>query len=333
VISWHAMGVFSNIKRIVSLFCVEEIEMSRVTLAQWQMLAAVVDHGGFARAAEAVHKSPSTLNHAVHKLEEQLGVQVLEPIGRQVRLTEAGELLLRRARQLIESAASLEDVASRLAAGLEAEVVVAIDQVFPAAAQAKALERFSAIYPQVRVQLHESVLNGGIEMLYDSRADLVVSSIEAQGFLGEPLVTVRFMAVAHPLHALHQLGRSLDLRDLAQHRQLVVRDSALRQSTNAGWLKAEQRWTVGHLNTSLDMLRRGLGFAWMPETRIADELKSGQLKPLPLTAGGIREVPIQLIFRDRDRAGPAAHAMAEALKQAVASECSVHDSTYSNEQA
>ncbi len=77
--------------------------MSRVTLAQWQMLAAVVDHGGFARAAEAIHKSPSTLNHAVHKLEEQLGVEVLEPVGRQVRLTEAGELLLRRARQLLEA--------------------------------------------------------------------------------------------------------------------------------------------------------------------------------------------------------------------------------------
>ncbi len=266
--------------------------MSRVTLAQWQMLAAVVDHGGFARAAEAIHKSPSTLNHAVHKLEEQLGIQVLEPVGRQVRLTEAGELLLRRARQLIENAASLEDVASRLAAGLEAEVVVAIDQIFPAAAQAKALERFSDTYPQVRVQLHESVLNGGTEMLYDGRADLVISGIEAQGFLGEPL---------------------------------------LRQSTNAGWLKAEQRWTVGHVSTSLDMLRRGLGFAWIPETRIADELASGQLKPLPLSAGGIREVPVQLIFRDRDRAGPAAHAMAAALKRAVKEVCEQR-SIPSNEQ-
>ena len=111
----------------------------------------------------------------------------------------------------------------------------------------------------------------------------------------------------------------------------MVRDSALRQSTNAGWLKAEQRWTVSHLNTSLDMLRRGLGFAWMPETRIAEELNSGQLKPLPLPAGGIREVPIQMIFRDRDRAGPAAHAMAAALKQAVVSECALNDSTDSNE--
>ena len=171
--------------------------MSRVTLAQWQMLAAVVDHGGFARAAEVVHKSPSTLNHAVHKLEQQLGVKVLEPMGRQVRLTDAGELLLRRARQLIESAEALEDVAGRLSEGLEAEVVLSIDQIFPNDALAVALSRFSAAYPYVRVQLHETVLNGGIEMLYDGRADIAISGLAAQGFLGEPLVTVRFVAVAH----------------------------------------------------------------------------------------------------------------------------------------
>lgn len=291
--------------------------MSRVTLAQWQTLAAVVDHGGFARAAEAIHKSPSTLNHAVHKLEEQLNVKVLEPVGRQVRLTEAGELLLRRARQLLESAESLEDVAGRLAEGLEAEVVLAVDQLFPPDALARALDAFSSAYPHVRVQLHETVLNGGIEMLYDGRADLVVSGQAAQGFLGEPLVTVRFIAVAHPDHALHRLGRELDLRDLEQHRQLVVRDSAQRQSMDSGWLKAEQRWTVSHLDTSIGMLERGLGFAWLPETRIQSALAADRLRPLPLAAGGTREVPMQLIYRDRDRAGPATRAMGTNLSEAV----------------
>ncbi len=291
--------------------------MSRVTLAQWQMLAAVVDHGGFARAAEVIHKSPSTLNHAVHKLEEQLGVAVLEPVGRQVRLTEAGEMLLRRARQLIENADSLEDVATRLAEGLEAEIVLAIDQIFPPDALARALESFSATYPHVRVQLHETVLNGGVEMLQDGQADLLVSGLAARGFLGEPLVTVGFIAVAHPDHPLHRLGRVLDLRDLEQHRQLVVRDSAQRQSLDAGWLKAEQRWTVSHLDTSIDMLERNLGFAWVPETRILDALQAERLKPLPLAAGGVREVPIQLIHRDQDRAGPATRAMAGHLQEAV----------------
>lgn len=295
--------------------------MSRVTLAQWKMLAAVVDHGGFARAAEAIHKSASTLNHAVHKMEDQLGVTLLEPVGRQVRLTEAGEMLLRRARQLIESAAALEDVAESLAEGLETEVVLAVDQIFPADALAKALEYFSRDYPYVRVQLHETVLNGGIEMLYDGRADLVVSGLAAQGFLGEPLTTLRFIAVAHPEHPLHQLRRTLDLRDLSQHRQLVVRDSALRQAMDAGWLKAEQRWTVSHLETSKDMLERGLGFAWFPETRIREALERGRLKPLPLNAGGIRQVPMQLIFSDLDRAGPATRAMGRALTEAVHELC------------
>ncbi|MBS9402985.1 LysR family transcriptional regulator [Halomonas sp. TRM85114] len=299
--------------------------MSRVTLAQWQMLAAVIDHGGFARAAEVVHKSPSTLNHAVHKLEEQLGVAVLEPVGRQVRLTEAGEMLLRRARQLIESAASLEEVANRLSEGLEAEIVLAIDQIFPPDALAQALATFSEAFPYVRVQLHETVLNGGIEMLHDASADLVVSALSAQGFLGEPLVTINFIAVAHPDHPLHRLARKLDLRDLEQHRQLVVRDSALRQSMDAGWLKAEQRWTLSHLESSIDMLERGLGFAWIPETRISEALEKGHLVALPLIAGGIREAPIQLIFRDRDRAGPATHAMASALKDAV-KQCHVDSS-------
>ncbi|GHC36130.1 LysR family transcriptional regulator [Aidingimonas halophila] len=306
--------------------------MSRVTLLQWQMLAAVVDHGGFARAADAVHKSPSTLNHAVHKLEEQLGVALLEPVGRQVQLTEAGALLLRRARQLLESAESLEDVAGRLAEGLEAEVVLAVDQIFPPDALARALEIFSAAYPHVRVQLHETVLNGGTEMLYDGRADLVVSGLAAQGFLGEPIVTVNFIAVAHPDHPLHQLQRPLDLRDLERHRQLVVRDSALRQSMDAGWLKAEQRWTVSHLATSLDMLERGLGFAWMPETLIHAALEADRLRPLPLVAGGRRESPMQLIYRDRDRAGPATRVLAETLLDTVNDTCNRDDdSTTSNE--
>ncbi|MDV6319517.1 LysR family transcriptional regulator [Chromohalobacter sp. HP20-39] len=298
--------------------------MANVTLAQWRMLAAVVDHGGFARAADAVHKSPSTLNHAVHKLEEQLGVQVLEPVGRQVRLTEAGDMLLRRARQLLESADALEDVAERLGEGLEAEVVIAVDQLFPPDALAQALDSVSRHYPHVRVQLHETVLNGGVEMLYDGRADLVVSGIAAQGFLGEPLVNVAFLAVSHPAHPLQHLGRELDLRDLEQHRQLVVRDSALRQSMDAGWLKAEQRWTLSHLVTSVDMLCRGLGFAWMPTTRIREALRTGSLVPLPLAVGGRREASMQLIFRDRDRAGPATRALAAALHAAVADCCDEH---------
>jgi DNA-binding transcriptional LysR family regulator len=78
--------------------------MNRTTLEQWRMLQAVVAHGGFAQAAHVIHKSQSTINHAVHKLQDQLGLQLLEVVGRKAQLTEAGELMLRRAGQLLEQA-------------------------------------------------------------------------------------------------------------------------------------------------------------------------------------------------------------------------------------
>ena len=76
--------------------------MSRSTLEQWRMFQAVVEHGGFAQAAEAVHKSQSSINHAVHKLQEQIGLPLLEVVGRKAQLTDAGTLMLRRAGQLLD---------------------------------------------------------------------------------------------------------------------------------------------------------------------------------------------------------------------------------------
>ncbi|ART62082.1 LysR family transcriptional regulator [Kushneria marisflavi] len=288
--------------------------MSRVTLVQWKMLAAVVDHGGFVRAAEAIHKSPSSINHAVHKLETQLGVQLLDTSGRQLRLTESGEMLLRRARQLLESAETLEAVADSLSGGLEAEISIGIDQILGPEALCYALDRFSAQYPHTRIQLHESVLNGGIEMLLDNRVDLLICGLPVPGYLGELMGAIRFIAVAHPDHVLHQLNRPLDLRDLRQHRQIVIRDSAQREQNDSGWLKAEQRWTVSHVATCLDILARGLGFAWVSQSRVQPLLDSGRLKALPLQAGGIREVPLSLYINDVEGTGPAVQAMAEALR-------------------
>ena len=80
----------------------------RVTLEQWQALAAVVDRGSYARAAAALHKSQSSVTYAVQQLESQLGVKAFRLAGRKAVLTPTGELLYRRARQLLEEASALE---------------------------------------------------------------------------------------------------------------------------------------------------------------------------------------------------------------------------------
>jgi len=287
--------------------------MSKVTLEQWRMFQAVVRHGGFAQAAAAIHKSQSTINHAVHKLQDQLGLALLEVKGRKAQLTEAGQLMLRRADQLLAQAEQLEDVADSLAHGLEAEVRIAIDVIYPSACLSQALHALSQEFPNTRVQLMETVLSGGPEKLIAGEVDLLIAGSTPDGFLGEHILNVEFIAVAHPHHPLHQIDRKLNLQDLARHRQIVIRDSAHSDGTDSGWLGAEQRWTVSHVETSVDMICRGMGFAWLPESRIAAGLEVGMLKELPLEQGSRRHGGLYLTYADKDRAGVATCRLAQLL--------------------
>lgn len=294
----------------------------RVTLEQWRILQAVVDHGGFAQAAEALSRSQSSVSYAIKNLQEQLPVPVLTQSGRKAELTEAGELLLRRARGLLREAQSIERLAANLAAGWESEIRLATEIVFPPERLLRALQRFAdgcrEHRREVRVQLIESVLSGTDEALLTRAADLVITARIPPGFLGQPLMTVEFLPVAHRDHPLHQLGRELTQQDLMAQRQIVVRDSGLSRKQDAGWLGAEQRWTVSHLKTSIQALSLGLGFAWVPVEHIRGELASGLLKPLPLAEGGSRRAELYLVFADPDSAGPGTRALAETLMSVCA---------------
>ncbi len=290
--------------------------MNRTTLEQWRMLQAVVEHGGFAQAAAAIHKSQSTINHAVHKLQDQLGLRLLEVVGRKARLTEAGALMLRRAGQLLAQASQLEDIAGSLAQGTEAEISLAVDELYPSHELAAVLRTFSETFPNTRVELFETVLSGGAELLHAARVDLLVAGEVPGGFLGEPVLNTEFVAVAASGHPLHQLGRPITLQDLQGQRQIVIRDSSQGRRADAGWLGAEQRWTVSHVATSMEMINRGLGFAWLPLSRVCGALADGSLKELRLERGARRYATLYLTFADRDKAGPAACHLADLFVRA-----------------
>ena len=229
--------------------------------------------------------------------------------------------MLRRATQVLAQAQQLEEIAEGLALGIEAEITVAVDEVFPPEYLANALRGLSLAYPNTRVQLVETVLSGGPEKLLAGEVELLVAGQVPQGFLGEPIMQAQFIAVAHPDHPLHQLRRSLNLSDLAAHRQIVVRDSAVEDRTDAGWLGAEQRWTVSHVATSLDIIRRGMGFAWLPASRVHSHIEQGTLAELPLETGARRVTTLYLTHAGEDRVGPAARHLAGLL----AEECASYD--------
>jgi DNA-binding transcriptional LysR family regulator len=161
------------------------------------------------------------------------------------------------------------------------------------------------------------VLGGTEEALTEGRVDLAIGGNVPGGFLGDPLMQVRFVCAAAPSHPLHQLGRALTLDDLRQHRHLVVRDSGALRSRSGGWLN-ERRWTVTHQATSIRAACMGLGFAWYPEENIRDELASGALLPLPLAEGRERYATLYLVYADVEATGPGAQRLAEILRGKVA---------------
>ena len=144
----------------------------RITLEQWRALQAVVEAGGYAQAAEVLHKSQSTLTYAVQKIERLLDVKVFELRGRKAVLTEPGQVLYRRARTLLEEAQLLERGAAAMAADWQPELRIAVEILFPTWLLLECLEAFARERPDTRIELYETVLTGTREMLDEGRVDL-----------------------------------------------------------------------------------------------------------------------------------------------------------------
>jgi len=297
----------------------------RISLHHWSILVSVVESGGYAKAAERVHRSQSTLTYAVQKIERLLGVKVFELRGRKAVLTPAGELLYRRGKALLDEAARLERVAAELAMGWESEIRLAVDVVFPTWLLLDCLADFARERPDTRIELYETTLGGHEEALVERKVELAIGGIVPAGFVGDPLLPVRFVCAAAPRHPLHQLGRPLALDDLRRHRHLVIRDSSAQRSRAAGWLN-ETRWTVSHKATSIRAATMGLGYAWYPEDSVREELESGALKPLPLREGAERVAMLYLVYADRDAAGPGTQRLAAILRDEIGKNCAAERS-------
>ena len=291
----------------------------RISLEQWRALVAVVEAGSYAQAADQMHKTQSTISYAVQRIEEGLGISLFTIEGRKAVLTPAGQVLYRRGRALVAEAERIERTAAGLAAGREPQLNLAIEILFPTWLLLRCLETFALEQPETRIELYESVLGGTEEMLQEGRADLALSSQVPAGFIGDPVMQVRFIGVAAPSHPLHQLGRELTVEDLREHRHLIIRDSGTRRTRSGAPEVADQRWTVSHKATSIRAVSMGLGFAWFAEDMIREELASGDLKPLPLARGSERWSTLYLIYADEDSAGPGLRRLAEIIRHAAKS--------------
>lgn len=285
----------------------------RITLDQWSAFVAVVEAGSFAQAAAQLNKSQSSISYAVQQISLLLDVELLRAEGRRSVLTPAGKSLYRRARYLIEEAGALE-AASRTAGTWESVVRLAVEVSFPPGALLECLRKFSAQSPATQVEVSELVLGHRTDALSSGRFDLALFNSPPPGHLGERLLSIDFVLVAHRDHELHRQAQPLTVRELRRHRHIVVRESSDDRDSPTT-VQSTRRWTFSQISTSIEAVRNGDGYAWLPEPAIRQDLAEGRLVLLPTRDGSRRVVELHLVFSDRENAGPATRAMAQVLRE------------------
>jgi DNA-binding transcriptional LysR family regulator len=291
--------------------------LPRTSIEHWAVLAAVVDHGGFAQAAKALHRSQSAVSYAVARLQAALDVPLLAIQGRKAVLTPHGETLLKRARPLLKDTETLEALARTLKQGWEPQLNVTADAAFPRARLLAIIAELQRMCPQTQLQFSDAVLSGAEEAIADGTADLVVTTRVPEGFLGEFLFNISFVAVAAPSHPLFGRDRALVADDLTREVQAVIRDSGTKRRLDDGWLGAKRRFTVSSMEASLAAVQAGLAYAWLPEHLVREPLARGSLRRLPLALGGVRSVPLYLVLVRPETAGPAARAAVECFQRHI----------------
>lgn len=154
-------------------------------LTALRSLTAVADLGGVTRAAGALNLTQSAVSMQLKRLEEGLGVALLDRSARTIALTSAGEQLIGYARQML--ALNDEAYARLVDDDFEGEIILGVphDIVYPAIPQV--LRQFHAEYPRMRVQLVSSFTKSLIEQLDRGEADLILTTEDDCGHGGEVL--------------------------------------------------------------------------------------------------------------------------------------------------
>ncbi|WP_407494641.1 LysR family transcriptional regulator [Pseudooceanicola sp. MF1-13] len=202
--------------------------MRNLDMTALRSFVAVADHGGVTRAAGVLNFTQSAVSMQLKRLEELLGVTLLDRTTRRIALTAEGEQLLGYARRIID----LNDEAmSRLTSdAFEGEIVIGVphDIVYPVIP--RVLKRFNAEFPRVKVQLisgYTSKLKGDFAR---GLVDLILTTEAAPDGDGEVLDERRLCWIGAPGGTA---WRQRPLR-YAAARTCLFRTSAIRSLDDAG---------------------------------------------------------------------------------------------------
>jgi DNA-binding transcriptional LysR family regulator len=294
-----------------------------VSLDQLRTFIAAADEGSFSAAGRRLRRAQSVVSQTLANLEGQLGVKLFDRCGHLPVLTDQGRALLDDARAVAGDVDLLKARAKSLAGGLEPELSVAVDIMFPDATFTHAVGAFQKEFPAtlLRFDMESSAV---IEPVLNGRCAIGVVGSWAPAppqLTLETLLTVRVPMVVSPSHPLASRRGRIPIAALAEHVQISHIDTCdLSRAFGEARARYPKFWCLSHLGAKLAFLRAGFGFGGMPLHAIEEDLSSGaliEITPEDAPPGG-HVVEMGAVYRTDSPPGPAGRWFIDRLKQAPA---------------
>jgi len=276
-----------------------------MNLHHLRLFAAVVNHGGFTKAAESLRLSQPAISKSLNELERQLNLALIDRSGRSIRLTDAGKTLYARARELfgVEWIAEQE---LREIRGLKRGVLrIGASTTIATYMLPPFLGRFHLRHPRIRIRASSANTRTVLRLLLESRVDVAL----VEGPVSHPRVEVspwredELVVISHPEHAL--LSRSdVDVEMLVKE-QFIVREpgSGTRDVSARALALHGARLTntirVGGTEAIKQAVAAGLGLAIVSRAAADDQLALGRIAVITINGLTIRRTLAQIKLRGR----------------------------------
>jgi DNA-binding transcriptional LysR family regulator len=288
------------------------------TFDQLKLFLAVVDEGTFSAAARSLRRAQSAVSYGIANLERQLDVVLFDRTKRKPSLTRAGKELAVDARAVCVQIDRLKARARDIVRGVEPQLGIAVDHLFPLPALARALVAFREQFPTVSLALHTEALGAVAELVARGTCSVGIGSAVPhmpEGLERRPLVKVTMVNVAAASHPLARRRGPLPAHVVREHVQIVLADrSRLTEGYEVG-VHSDRTWRVLDLAAKHALLRAGLGWGGMPLQLVADDLARKRLVKLHLQeAEAIAfDAVLFAMHRTAQPPGPAARWLLERL--------------------
>ena len=285
---------------------------------------AVAEEGSIRRASERLHISPSAVNRQILKLEDHLGTPLFERHPNGMRLTDAGQLVLRHARETLHDFARLRGDIDNLRGIVGGDVTIATLDSLTVHFLPEAVARFVAVHPAVQIRVIALDPVETMHSVAQGNADLglTFSPARRRGISLLADVPSPMCAIMTPDHEL-AARRSVTLDECRACRLMYQDHSASMQPFFGDEMEAfkSAHKPVAISNTLAVLKRlllRGVGIAFYTRLGFAEELASGRLVAVPLEGERLSTLRLCLIAPSDRMPTVAARAVAEHLQQALA---------------